>query len=190
MNHPPNPPNTNTPTAPKPLNLVPLESPHWLDAYVAFAEAKSPMTPRDFHEAIGLWLISTVIARRLVAHMPHDDIYPNLWVMLVARSTLYAKTTAFNLARHFARRAIPHLLLPDASTPEAMLEILSGKELDGPAQAQAGQKGQIVDEASGMLAQSGRDYMAGALELYLRLYDCPPEFERVTRGPGRGTVHG
>lgn len=164
--------------------------PSWLDNYIEYADAKSPMTPREFHEAIGLWLISTTIARRMVARMSHDDVYPNLWVIIVAKSTLFAKTTAFNLGRKVARRAVPHLLLPDTSTPEAMLEILSGKNLEGLSKDQAAQKGLIVDEASGMMAQTGRDYMAGALELFMRLYDCQDSYERVTRGQGKVTISG
>jgi hypothetical protein len=164
--------------------------PDWLDSYIACADARSPMTPRDFHEGIGLWLISTTVARRLVVRMAHDDVYPNVWVMVAARSTMFAKSTAFKMARRYARRAIGHLLLPDTSTPEALVEVLSGRNLEGEAKTQAGQKGLILDEASGMLAQAGRDYMAGSLELLLHLHDCPDEYERLTRVGGRCAIKG
>ena len=37
----------------------------WLDDYVSFASAASPMTPREFHIAAGLFVGSLVIARRV-----------------------------------------------------------------------------------------------------------------------------
>lgn len=153
--------------------------PHWLDEYVAAADAKSPMTPRAFHEGIGLWLIATTIARRLVVRMAHDDVYPALWLMLLARSTLYSKTTALNLSRSMMHRAADKsLLLPDAATPEALVDLLAG----------SGQRGMIVDEASGILSTSERDYMAGHLELLMRLYDAPAAYSRVTKGGGTSTI--
>lgn len=173
------------------MNSVSNSNPqHWLDTYMEIADAKSPMTPMSFHEAIGLWCISTVIARRLVVVMPHDDVYPNLWVMLVAPSTLYAKTTAMNNGRNTVTCATPHLVFPDSSTPEAMLEELSGKRLEGIAKNQAGQRGLILDEASGLLAMSGRDYMSGNLELLMRFYDCPLGYKRVTRSQGEVQING
>ena len=66
------------------------------------------------------------------------------------------------------------LLLPDTTTPEALIESLS----------KSAQRGMVVDEASGLMSASERDYMAGTLELYMRMYDCPPEYTRMTRGSG------
>lgn len=152
---------------------------HWLDEYVEAADAKSPMTPRAFHEGIGLWLIATTIARRLVVRMAHDDVYPSLWLMLLARSTLYSKTTALNLSRSMMHRSADKaLLLPDAATPEALVDLLAG----------SGQRGMIIDEASGILSTSERDYMAGHLELLMRLYDSPGTYSRVTKGGGTSTI--
>jgi hypothetical protein len=76
------------------------------------------------------------------------------------------------------------MFLPDSSTPEAMQEVQSGKNLEGPARDQAGQKGFTLDEVSGTLSQAGRDFMVGSRELYMRLYDCPPSYEWQTRGQG------
>lgn len=162
----------------------------WVDRFIAYADARCPMTPKEFHEAIGLWLISTGISRRLVACMPHDNVYPNLWMMLIAPSTLYAKSTAFNIADNMAREAFPHLMFPNSSTPEAMIQTLSGSNLKGDARNQAGQKGLLIDEASGLLAHAGRDYMAGTVELFMKLFDCPSTYERVTKGDGLVRVNG
>ncbi|MBV9581451.1 MAG: DUF3987 domain-containing protein, partial [Chloroflexi bacterium] len=169
----------------------------WIDQYVAFGLAVSPMTPEFFHEGAALWLGATSIARRLVLPMAFADVYPNLFVAWVAPSTLYRKTTALDLARRAARTAIPHLLTAQDSTPEAFVADLAGREPahfeDLPAVNQemwrkrrdfSAQRGLLLDEMSGLLASAGRDYNAGLLELYMRAFDCADQYERITRGQG------
>src|SRR5207248_724248 len=69
----------------------------WLDAYVSYGESVSPMTPPSFHESAGLWLVSTVIARRLMLPMAFAQVYPNLFVAWLARTTVWRKTTALDV---------------------------------------------------------------------------------------------
>ena len=173
----------------------------WICRYVAYAEAVSPMTPRLFHTSAGLWLPSAAIARRLVLRMAFGDIYPNLFVTWIAPTTLYRKTTALDVAKGIARRAFPHLMAPQETTPEAMLSDMSGAEptnlakMSTTAKEQwesgrrfAAQRGLIMDEMSGLLAGAGKDYNAGLVEAYLRFYDCDPEYCRSTRTQGRIVV--
>lgn len=173
----------------------------WIDQYVEYAEAVSPMTPRMFHVSAGLWLPSAAIARRLVLRMPFGDIYPNLFVCWIAPTTLYRKTTALDVAKGIARRVFPHLMAPQETTPEAMLSDMAGAEpanlekMSKTAKDQweagrrfAAQRGLIMDEMSGLLAGAGRDYNAGLVEAYLRFYDCDPEYCRSTRTQGRIVV--
>jgi hypothetical protein len=169
----------------------------WLDAYVDHAMAKSPTTPRLFHESAALWLPSTLVARRLFVRMPFDDVYPNLFVVWFAPTTLYSKTTGLRVARSLARRVFPHLFAAQDSTPEALLSDMAGRS---PSNAEkmteeektrwhkarnfAAQRGLIRDEMSGLLASAGRDYMAGMIEAFLSFYDCTPSFTRSTRQQG------
>ena len=173
----------------------------WLYWYVDHAEAISPMTPTSFHLSAGLWLASVVIARRLVLPMAFGRVYPNLFIAWIAPTTLYRKSTALDVARGIARRAIPHLLAAQDTTPEAFLSDLAGREpahfdqfsVTDLAEWTAGrnfaaQRGWVLDEMSGLLAASGRDYNAGLAEALLRFYDCDPRYTRSTRGQGRVTV--
>ncbi len=57
------------------------------------------MTPAAFHEAAGLFLISTVIARRLVYRTGTDGLYPNLFLIQIADPAEYKKTTGLRVAR-------------------------------------------------------------------------------------------
>lgn len=156
------------------------------------------MTPVVFHQSAGLWLVSTVIARRLMVPMPFGQIYPNLFIVWVAPTTLYRKTTALNVARGIAQGTFPYLLAPQDTTPEAFLADLAGveppnfdelPELDQKewrmSRNHAAQRGLVLDEMSGLLSASGKDYNAGLIEAIIRLYDCDPRFSRSTRRDGR-----
>lgn len=173
----------------------------WVDAYVNYARSVSPMTPDLFHESAALILVSVAIARRLVLRMSFDDIYPNLFVIWVAVTTFFRKSTALNVARRLARDIFPFLLAAQDTTPEAFLSDLAGKEppyyerLTSEEQEAwkternyAGQRGWILDEISGLHTTAGRDYQQGLIENLLRFYDCDPLFTRSTRGQGRVTV--
>ena len=173
----------------------------WVDVYADHADAISPMTPRAFHESAALWLGSVAIGRRLKLSMAFGDVYPNLFIVWLAVTTLYRKSTALDVARKAARAVFPHLMAAQDTTPEAFLSDLAGRE---PAQLDAmtdedreswqngrhfaAQKGWLLDEMSGLMAASGRDYNAGLVESLLRFYDCDPYYVRSTRGQGRVVV--
>lgn len=169
----------------------------WLDRYADYACKVSPMTPRSFHESAGLWLISTAIARRLCLEMEFATIYPNIWVLWLAPTTLYRKSTAMDIAREVSWRAYPHLLASQEMSAEGFMSDMAGYEPANlekltPEQKErwqrgrdyAAQKGLLLDEASGLLAGAGRDYNAGLIEALLRFYDCVHDYTRITRGQG------
>lgn len=170
----------------------------WLEMYSDYAKRVSPRTPDSFHRAGGLWLISLVVARRLVLRLSHKDLYPNLAILQVAPTTIYAKSTGMNVPRGLAASLMPHLLLPGAMTPEEMYNELAGQQpvqidqLDmenwNKARAYAGQRGVCLDEASSVFAGLRKDYNVGMGELLCRLYDCTPYDARQTRALGRIAV--
>ena len=93
----------------------------WLDRYAAYGMSISPMTPRAFHESAGLSLGATAIARRLHVPMRYGLVYPNLFVLWVARTTIFHKSTAMDAARDIARAAFPHLLAPQEDDARGVL---------------------------------------------------------------------
>jgi len=169
----------------------------WLNDYVDYATRKSPRTPALFHEAAGLFAGGLAIARRLRLPLAHDDVFPNLYILWIAATTLWAKSTALRILTDLTDEAIPHLLLSSEFTPEALLGELAGDEPTGLTNRDeatrnlwtagrnfAGQRGVVLDEASALFAGFRRDYMAGTAELLLRLYDAPAHYRRNTRGGG------
>ena len=180
----------NEPSAP------PLTLPDWLERYMVWAGATGNQTPLIFHQAAGLWLLATAVGRRLYGEAPWGvRIYPNLYLMLVAGTTFYRKSTAYKLAESVARAAIPHMLMPTPGSPERFQEALAGrlpanfdkltkeqKERFTKAQPFAAQRGLLKDEVSGLFgAINKRDYMIGLKDLIMELYDCPDYFDKDTQ---------
>jgi hypothetical protein len=187
---PPADPPRDEPSA-QPLNL-----PDWLERYMTWAGATGNQTPLIFHQAAGLWLLATAVGRRLYGEAPWGvRIYPNLYLMLVAGTTFYRKSTAYKLAESVARAAIPHMLMPTPGSPERFQEALAGRmptNFDKLPKAQqerltrgqpfAAQRGLLKDEVSGLFgAINKRDYMVGMKDLLMELYDCPDYFDKDTQ---------
>jgi hypothetical protein len=131
IEHPPL-PETPTPLAPplpraarlKP-GLADTAAP-WLEEYITHSWRWSPRAAPGFHSAIGLWMLSTIAARRIRVELG-NAIYPTLFIALVARSTLYAKTTTAKIGIDALRQAgCGHLLASDRSTPQALLRSMAG----------------------------------------------------------------
>lgn len=190
------------PSAPPPPS-VPLSGeslhgalPRWLETYVQWASAAGNQTPVIFHQAAGLWLLSLAIGRRLFGEAPWGSkIFPNLYLMFVAGTTYYRKSTAYKLAERIAREAIPHMLMPTPGSPERFQEALAGQlpsnfdKLTPTQQARlrqalpfASQRGLLKDEVAGLFGTiNKRDYMVGMKDLLMELYDCPDYSDKETQ---------
>jgi hypothetical protein len=174
----------------------------WLDTYIDFSRKHSPRSYDDFHEGCGLWILSTVAARRVVLHFGGER-YTNLYIALCGRSSAYAKSTATKIALETMRTAgVSHLLAPDDSTPQAFLRHLTLRVPDtyndlSTEQREAvrtrlgfaAQKGWSFDEFGQKISAMMRDggVMADFRGHLRRFDDCPPEYEYVT--VGRGSDH-
>ena len=177
----------------------------WLDDYVTFARAASPMTPDAFHQAAGLSAGSIAIARRvhLRVSVAGNSIYPNLYMLFVGPSTIQRKTTAMRVVRGLLKAAgLGYFLLSDRQTPEALSLDLTTRipftfdswtpELQADwlkERAIAAQRAWLLDEASHLLDSFNRDFSAGLLPMVLDLYDCPTEaIPRNTISRGREVI--
>jgi len=99
----------------------------FLRAYVEHSQRWAPRAAPDFHSAVGMWVLSTIAARRIVVHMGATEVFPTLFLALVAESTLWTKTTAAALGVRLVKRAGCEFLLgPDRTTPQFMLKQMKG----------------------------------------------------------------
>jgi hypothetical protein len=97
----------------------------WLDDYIAFSREWSPRSWEGFHEDCGLWLMSTVAARRVAYNMGKRR-YPSLYIALAARSSFWAKSTATEIATDVLDKAgLSFFRVPDEVTPQAFIKHLT-----------------------------------------------------------------
>ena len=97
----------------------------WLDEYIAFSRRWSPRAFDDFHVSAGIWVLSTVAARRVMLHMGGQR-FCCLYVALVARTSLSAKSTTASIGVAVLRQAgFAPLPAPDDATPQAFIRAMT-----------------------------------------------------------------
>jgi hypothetical protein len=171
----------------------------WLDEYIAFSRRWAPDAYDGMHEAIGLWVLATVAARRVC--LPWGaGVYTNLYLANCARSSLFTKTTAAEIGVELIRKAgLAPLLTPDEATPESFVRGLTQKIPQGFTEmkdeqrefvrrrlAFAGQRSWAYDEFGMKLSAMMReDGTMAAFRGLLRIFDDnKPSYERETIGRG------
>ena len=174
----------------------------FIDDYMAFGLKDAPMSPPLFHQTYDLAILSTAIARRVFVRMGTNAMYPNLYIMMSAPSTLYTKTTGYKSAMKLLETAgLSHLLLPDGVTPQSLITELSNRPQDNfkdwsqddkdewqQERLFAGQRAWWIDEAARLLSQFQQKHLADLLPIVLRLYECESKIKVSTQIRGRETV--
>lgn len=166
----------------------------WVDAYVAWASKRSPLTPPHFHEGIAYTLAACAIAGSICVQTPQGRIYPNLYTLLLGKTSVYAKSVAMDLSQEAAEASmITDRIINSVFTPESIVGELSGetptnlKNLTQDLQTRWTDSARWkacrmfrLDEAGVFFNSLKREYNAGMQDLWMKLYDCPPTVERTT----------
>ena len=176
----------------------------WLDGYIQYSQQWATRSAHAFHEAVGLWMMSTVAARRICIH-DRKRIYPNLFIAMIARSTLYGKSTAADLGSEALKQAgCSALVYEGHATPQAFLQDMSGYVdpeygyVDSEEQerlrtrlAFASQCGWYLNEWGGMLKQMTRSesHMSAFHDLIRSLDDNVDRYTNRTVLRGRESIH-
>ena len=204
----PKPDLSECPPLPESAQLDPalgLNASLWLDAYINFSRQWAPGAYGGFHEAVGLWVLSTVAARRVKLDFGGER-YPSLYIANVARSSLWTKSTAHHIGSALLDACgLSFLLAPDEATPQALLFRMSvpptvtdwdAKPADEQERARlalafAGQKGWDYDEFGSKVSAMMRDNSTMAdFRGILRRFDDAPDryvYDTVGRGENRLT---
>jgi hypothetical protein len=198
MPEPGTPPTLEVPELPESARLpegLGAEVCPWLEEYIQFSRTWSPRSFDGYHEACALWLLSTVAARRLKTDFGGSKFTP-LYILLAGRSSLYAKTTAADIAIDTLRAAgLYYHLAPDQSTPQKFLSLLTSrlpegydslcveqKDLIRQRLGLCGARGWFHEEfgsqVRAMMQPSG--FMSDFRGLLRKFDDCPETFENAT----------
>ncbi|MDD1775983.1 MAG: DUF3987 domain-containing protein, partial [Candidatus Methanomethylicus sp.] len=182
-----------------------LDACSWLDEYIEFSKNWSPRSYDGYHEAVGLWLLSTIAARRVAITNFGKERYTNLYIILVGRTTLYAKSTVVQIGKELLQKiGLDFLLLPDESTPQRMIKDMSVELPDNYDKMNAeqkdrvkliiaftGQRGWFFDEFGQnihlMMRKDGP--YSEFRGLFRKFDDTEPKYERSTISRGKETVY-
>ena len=151
--------------------LIPPNS--WLEKYIEYVYPTVD-SPSQFTLACGLSVLSMAIRD---SHIPFGTfrIRPNLWIAIVAPSSIYRKSTSIRIARQFLNELEPGVVLPDQMSPEAFISYLAEENGFGLFH---------WSEMASQLLSFEKSYMAEYKSLLTELYDCPHQFTRMTKADG------
>jgi len=113
-----------------------------------------------FHTYVAYWLISCVLERRVFLAQGDQQILPNLYIVLLAPSSLYHKSTAIHSGVKILNAVKPDFLYPQEYSHEALIDVIKDKP--------AGSF--FYDEISSLLELSKKDYAGGIMALLTTLY--------------------
>jgi len=173
------------------------------EEYIRYSKEVSPEGYKDFHEATFWSMLSTVAARRIAIPLSTKQ-YTPLYIILTARSTLYAKTATANVMRKILKAADFDWLLGSARiTPQKLLSEMAGAipanygEMHPEEQshfkrrlAMSGQRGWYYNEFGKFVKSilKPNSIMADFNELLLVMDDCDDQFEYATQIRGTEVI--
>lgn len=135
----------------------------FIDRYTAWA-SKQTDAPVQYHRALGVSILSTLLTSHVSLRVSYGRVIPNVWVMILAGTTITRKSTCLNLASKMLDDVRDDWMLATEGSPEGLITELGFR--DG--KVSVFQRDEITQF---MQAISGRDYMAGMVEGFCQLYD-------------------
>jgi hypothetical protein len=172
----------------------------WLDDYCQWSAKESNLGYEYYHELAGLFVLSTVAARRIRVRFGVKQRFTNLYLLMVGASGEWAKSTTGGLARLVLDTAgFRSRMAPDVITPQKLIEQMAAvapknwdqlPELDKTLEKErlqfCGQKGWFFDEFGQQLDSMTRanSYNADFMGVLRRLDDCPAEYASATIARG------
>lgn len=139
----------------------------FLDRYTKWCD-KFTDAPLQYHQSVAYWMIGSVIGRNCFMTVGDQQIFPNIWLLVLGPSSFYRKTTSIFIARKMLKAICPESLISDQWTMESLIAIM-----------QTEPKGIMIhSEFKSFLSVLQKDYNHGAQSFLTELYDCN-SFSRV-----------
>lgn len=142
--------------------------------YVKYTSAFSE-APEVFHIFTLFSVIANLVGRNRYIIQGEDTYYPNLYVLVVAPSSLHKKTSTIKLLQKWLHRLeYSNGFIGHIGSPEGLFNAL--RENHGCASV-------FYSELGMLLAQTAsKKYMGETLEMLNDLYDCPDRYARRLSG--------
>lgn len=145
----------------------------FIDRYADWASTLTD-APVQYHRATGVSILSTVMTPYISLPTSFGTFIPNIWIMVLAGTTMTRKSTSLDIARRLMDDVIEDYMLATDGSPEGLLTEMGFRD------------GKISvfhrDEVTGFMEAAGnREYMSGLLQSFTRLYDGQPETRILRR---------
>lgn len=128
--------------------------------------------PEVYHLFSFLTIVGALLKRNAYLPFSYKRIFPNLWTVLVAKSSTFRKSSALFFALKLANEVDENIRLPEEFSLEGLYELLSeNPEGIFP-----------IDEFSHFFKQFHRTYMSGGIEFFLKLYENDAQSKRLLKG--------
>jgi len=135
----------------------------FIERYQEWATTRTD-APREFHIGGALMALSSTLSSKLMIATKFGDVKPNIWVMLLADSTISRKTTSMRLSMEITEAAGVDALLATDGSIEGLLTELAARE-GVPSVFMRDEFTSLVEGAK------KKDYMSGFLTDLCGLYD-------------------
>jgi len=143
----------------------------WIDHYAALM-TKMTNAPVEFHQLGALILVASVIQRRACLRMAFGEIFTNLYGAIIARSSVFHKSSSMAKVRTTIQRAmLDKLLFSELMTSEGLLGQMQSKPC-----------GVILrDEIGTLFSSHNTKYLANLKPDLTALFDCYPYSRRLSQ---------
>jgi len=143
----------------------------FVEAYKDYA-MKISDAPAKYQELMALSIVATVLSRQVYLKYGVYNLYPNLYIVLIGKSTVMRKTACLNMAKHLIKKFNPELILPNEFSPEGLFNLLADKPI-----------GLISwGEFGAFLINTIKSYQAGVKEFLTECFDCPGSLNKRLAG--------
>jgi hypothetical protein len=134
-----------------------------VDEYIKWGKSVCDAPPQ-YHVAGAFILLTSLLSGVIRLPITFANLVPNLWFMILAETTLTRKSTAMDLAIDLLMDIEGNIVLATDGTVEGIMQSM---------QVRTGMPSVFFrDEFSGLLeAMTKKDYLAGLLEGFTKLYD-------------------
>jgi hypothetical protein len=133
-------------------------------------------SPPKFHMFTLLATLASIVGRARYIVQGEDTIYPNVYLLVVALSSLYKKTSSIGLLKKWLVRleCMADRFIGQIGSPEGLFAAL--RENGGNAVAFYSELGLLLSQTA------GKKYMGETLEMINDLYDCPDFYNKRLAG--------
>lgn len=150
----------------------------WLAGYL---EVTSNLEAKEsLHRWTGLVCISAAIRRRLFLRMQYGDIFPNLYVYIVAASAAARKTVAMRYGQRLLTTAFPDIrIFHDDMTPQGLIKHMYQRAQKDKDKRPQGDFILFADELADLFGYD-RARAAKMVILLTGVFGCPAEYDHLT----------